>query len=116
VRFRFEELEIWQRARNLSSEVYALTVSFPRHEQFGLGSQMNRAANAVSLLIAEGAGLQTAALFQHRLGLATGEAFEVAAGSFLARDDGYITQAQHEALYESCNALARKLNAFRQTL
>ena len=84
--FRFEGLEIWQRAREFSAKVHDVTVKFPRHEMYGLTDQINRASDAVSLLIAEGSGLRTNALFSHRLGLAVGETFEVVSGSFLALD------------------------------
>ena len=114
--FRFEGLEIWQRAREFSAKVHEVTVRFPRHEMFGLADQINRASDAVSLLIAEGSGLQTNALFSHRLGLAVGETFEVVSGSFLALDRKYITLEKQAELYEWGDALARKINAFRNTL
>jgi four helix bundle protein len=78
--FRFEGLEIWHKAREFSARIYEVTAKFPQHELYGLASQMNRAANAVSLLIAEGSGLETNALFNHRLGLAVGEVFEAIYG------------------------------------
>ena len=76
----------------------------------------NRASDAVCLLITEGSGLQTNALFSHRLGLAVGKAFEVVSGSFLALDRKYINAAEQAQMYEWGNALARKINAFRNTL
>lgn len=114
--FRFEGLEIWQRAREFSEKVHNVTVKFPRHEMFGLTDQINRASDAVSLLIAEGSGLQTNALFSHRLGLAVGETFEGVSGSFLALDHKYITPEKQAEMYEWGDALARKINAFRKTL
>ncbi len=114
--FRFEGLEIWRLAREFSARIYEVTAKFPSHEKFGLADQMNRAANAVVLLIAEGSGLETDALFNHRLGLAVGEVFEVASGSFLALDRKYITAEKHAQVYEWADALARKINAFRNTL
>ncbi len=114
--FRFEGLEIWHRAREFSAKIHEITARFPRHEMYALADQMNRASDAVSLLIAEGAGLQTDALFSHRLGLAVGEVFEVVSGSFLALDRKYITPEQQAAIYEWGDALARKINAFRATL
>jgi four helix bundle protein len=114
--FRFESLEIWRAARALSSQVHEITATFPRHELFGLASQLNRAANAVSLLIAEGAGLQTGRLFDHRLGLAIGELFEVAAASFLALDRGFISAEEHARIYSRTHGLAKQINAFRDTL
>jgi len=93
-----------------------VTAKFPHHELYGLANQMNRASTAVALLIAEGAGLETSALFNHRLGLAVGETFEVVSGSFLALDRQYITSEQQADIYERADALARKINAFRNTL
>ena len=114
--FRFEGLEIWQRAREFSAKVHEVTVKFPRPEMFSLTDQINRASDAVSLLIAAGSGLQTNALFSHRLGLAVGETFEVVSGSFLALDRKYITPEKQSEMYEWGDALARKINAFRNTL
>ena len=114
--FRFEGLEIWKRAREFSAKIHEVTVHFPRHEVYGLTDQINRASDAVSLLIAEGSGLQTNALFSHRLGLAVGETFEVVSGSFLALDRKYITPEKQAEVYEWGDALARKINAFRNTL
>jgi len=114
--FRFEGLEIWHRAREFSSRIHEVTAKFPRQEMYGLSDQINRASDAVSLLIAEGSGLQTNALFSHRLGLAVGETFEVISGSFLALDRKYITCEKQAEIYEWGDALARKINAFRNTL
>lgn len=114
--FRFEGLEIWKRARQFSTDIHTVTAKFPQHELYGLSNQMNRAANAVVLLIAEGSGLDTAALFNHRLGLAVGETFETVAGSYLALDRKYIAADKQAEIYEWGDALARKINAFRHTL
>jgi hypothetical protein len=54
--FRFESLEIWQRARTYATSIYQATARFPRHEDYGLKSQLNRAVNSISLNIAEGSG------------------------------------------------------------
>jgi four helix bundle protein len=114
--FRFEGLEIWKRAREFSNQIYDVTANFPQPELYGLVSQMNRASNAVSLLIAEGSGLDTVPLFNHRLGLAVGETFETVAASYLALNRKYITPDQQAEIYEAGDALARKINAFRNTL
>lgn len=114
--FRFEGLEIWNLAREFSNQIDHVISTFPKHELYGLRSQMSRAANAVSLLIAEGAGLPTKALFNHRLSLAVGETFEVAAAGFLALDRAYVTKDIHAQIYESADELSRKISNFRHTL
>lgn len=57
--FRFESPDIWHMARAYAAKVYTLTTRFPRHEDYGLRSQMNRAVNFISLNIAEGAAKST---------------------------------------------------------
>jgi hypothetical protein len=55
----FMDLVVWQRAVELSTEVYRLTSSFPKSELFGLVSQMRRASVSVASNIAEGYGRST---------------------------------------------------------
>jgi four helix bundle protein len=52
--FKFEKLEVWRMAINIADEVHLLTRTFPKEEMFSLTSQMKRAADSVSLNIAEG--------------------------------------------------------------
>ena len=51
----YEKLRIWQAGQELVLEVYRLTKTFPRHELWGLTSQMRRAAVSIPANIAEGA-------------------------------------------------------------
>ncbi len=114
--FRFEGLEIWQLARAFADRVCTVTAQFPRKEDWALTSQMNRAAYSVVLNIAEGAGRDTPAEFNHFLGISVGSVFEVVAGLHLARDRCYIDEPTLAGLYEDADKLARKINAFRNTL
>ena len=52
--FKFEKLEIWKFAIELADDVHNVTRSFPKEEMFSFTSQMKRAADAISLNIAEG--------------------------------------------------------------
>jgi|SRR5581483_9269470 len=113
--FRFEGLEIWQKAREFSWQVNNVTATFPTKEKYALADQMNRAANAPALLIAEGSGLDTNALFNHRLGLAIGEICEVVSATLLALDRGYIGLDKKDEIYEWADELARKINSFRNS-
>lgn len=57
--FKFEKLEIWKLAIEFADEVHLLTRAFPKEEMFSLTSQFKRAADSVSLNIAEGSIGQT---------------------------------------------------------
>jgi four helix bundle protein len=50
----YKKLNVWQRSMDLATSVYHYTKSFPSHEQFGLTSQMRRAAVSIPSNIAEG--------------------------------------------------------------
>ena len=114
--FRFESLRIWHQARELSNEVAQLVANFPEHERYGLASQMSRAANSISLNIAEGAGRDSNRDFSRFLGIAIGSTFEVVSASYLALDRDYIKAESHKKIYENAEHLAASMNAFRKTL
>lgn len=114
--FRFEGLDIWQVAKGYSTRVYAVTAKFPRHEDYGLRSQMNRAVNSICLNIAEGSAKSSNKAFDYHLEIAVGSTFEAVAASCLAEERGYNSKQEHEALYESGHSLAKSINAFRKTL
>ena len=113
--FRFESLKIWHTARAYATQVYALTAKFPRHEDYGLRSQMDRAVNSISMNIAEGSA-KSQKSFAYYLETSVGSTFEVVGSSFLAMDSGYITKEEQLALYQEGERLAKSINAFRNTL
>ena len=92
--FRFESLDIWHIARAYAGRIYALTSRFPRHEDYGLRSQMNRAVNSINLNIAEGSGKSSNKAFDYHLEIAVGSGFEVVSAAFLAQDRGHITEKE----------------------
>lgn len=51
---KFTDLEVWQQARGLAKQTYNVVMTYPREEQFGMASQMKRAAVSVPSNIAEG--------------------------------------------------------------
>ena len=114
--FRFETLDIWHMAKDYAAKVYALTSKFPRHEDYGLKSQMNNAVNSISLNIAEGSARSSNKAFDYHLEISVGSTFEVVGGSFLARERGYISEQEQRVLYEDGERLAKAINAFRNTL
>ena len=114
--FRFESLDIWHMAREYAGKVYCATAKFPRHEDYGLRSQMNRAANSISLNVAEGSAKGSNKAFDYHLEVAIGSTFEVVAASFLASDNAYITIEEQNELYDEGQKLAKSINAFRNTL
>jgi four helix bundle protein len=114
--FRFEGLDIWQESRTFSQAIYETAISFPDYEKFGLGNQIMRAANSISLNIAEGAGRATKADFANFLSIASGSMFEVTSALFLASDRGYISKAVFETHYQQAEHLGKAISNFRKSL
>ena len=77
--FKFEKLIVWQKAVDLSDVVNQVTKQFPKDEVYILTSQIKRAADSVSLNIAEGSTGQSNPEFKRFLGIALRSAIEVAA-------------------------------------
>jgi four helix bundle protein len=114
--FRFESLKIWHMAREYALKVYKATAAFPRKEDYGSTSRLNRAANSISLNIAEGSAKKSDKHFDSYLDNALGSTFEVVSGCFRALDEKYIDQTTLDALYAKGEVLAKSINAFRKTL
>jgi four helix bundle protein len=73
----YKKLIVWQRAIDLVVLVYELTKKFPKSEQFGLVSQMRRAAVSIASNIAEGQKRSSDKDFVHFLHFACGSAAEL---------------------------------------
>jgi four helix bundle protein len=73
----YKNLEAWKKAMLLVSEVYALTASFPKQEQYGITSQAQRAAVSIPCNIAEGCGRQYKRDTRQFLHIARGSLYEL---------------------------------------
>jgi four helix bundle protein len=96
--------------------VYAVTAKLPRHEDYGLKSQLNRTVHSIALNIAEGTAKNSNNAFGYHLEVALGSTFEVIAGAVLAKDRQYVSELECNDLYENGQRLAKSINAFRNTL
>jgi four helix bundle protein len=81
----FRDLQVWQRAMQLTIAVYRLTREFPREEIYGLTSQIRRAAVSVPSNIAEGQDRLNPGEFKQFLGIARGSICELQTQLEIAR-------------------------------
>ena len=107
----YRELIAWQKARALVSEIYKGTESFPSKEQYGLTSQIRRAAVSVPSNIAEGQARHSQKEFKHFLSHARGSLAEVETQLILAQDLGFLSEAEGTRLLAVAAELGRILNA-----
>ena len=82
--FRFEDLQVWQKALDLGEQINQLTKTFPKDEVYVLTSQIKRAADSVVLKnIAEGSTGQNKAVFKVFLNYSLRSAIEVVSCLFV---------------------------------
>ena len=99
---KFEEIECWKKARELTREIYEITNKPAFSRDFGLKDQIRRAAVSVMSNIAEGYDRSGTAEFVHFLATAKGSAAEVRCQLYVAADQGYI----HKDHFVKLNSLA----------
>jgi len=87
-------LNAWKQAMELVVDVYALSALLPQNEQYGLVSQLRRAAVSVPANIAEGAARNGSKEFLHFLSIASGSLSELDTLIDLARQLRYIENTE----------------------
>ncbi|MFM8369680.1 MAG: four helix bundle protein [Chloroflexota bacterium] len=109
---RFEDIEAWKTARQLTNAVYALT-NFPAfNRDFGLRDQIRRAGISVMSNIAEGFESRTDVQFINFLGMARASAGEVRAQLYIAVDQSYITEEQFNETFSIAQTCSRQIANF----
>ena len=102
---RFEEIKAWQEARELAKLVYKVTRGIAIAKDYGLKDQIQRSAVSVGSNIAEGFARNGNKEFAKFLWIAKGSAAEVQSQFYTARDIGYVSDSDFDAVYskaESC--------------
>jgi len=107
----FRGLKVWEKAHQLTLDVYRATRSFPDEERFGLTSQMRRSAASIPSNIAEACGRGGDLEFGRFMRIAMGSASEVEYQFLLAHDLGLLTSESHDALLVQVTEVKRMLSA-----
>jgi four helix bundle protein len=101
------ELKIWQKAMDLTVNIYKVTSEFPKTELYGITSQIRRCAVSVPSNIAEGAGRNTDSEFNHFLGIANGSSFELMTQIELAKRLDLIDEKTSEKLLNEIDEIQK---------
>lgn len=96
---RFEEIEAWKTARELTKLIYALSNTRKFERDFGLKDQIRRASVSVMSNIAEGFESKTQPQFIKYLGYAKASAGEVRSQLYVARDLEYILSEEFDKTF-----------------
>ena len=110
--WRYEDLEVFKRAYDLSLEVHRISLDFPKVEQYGgLADQLRRSSKSVCALIAEGSGRQRSsnAEFKRYCVMAMGSVDEARLWCRYARDLGYVDDERFTRWHDDYQQIARML-------
>jgi four helix bundle protein len=108
----FEDLHIYQRARELASAVYKITRGNDFERDFGLVDQIRRAAVSILSNIAEGFERGSKTEFIQFLYIAKGSCGEVRAQLQIAQDQSYLQHDEYQRLYDLCKQINGMISNF----
>ncbi|MCC5790751.1 MAG: four helix bundle protein [Opitutales bacterium] len=109
---RFEDIESWQIARELTREIYSATKAGAFAKDYGLKDQITRASGSIMHNIAEGFDGGSNAEFVKFLRYAQRSATEVQSQLYVALDQSYITESQFKELYDQAAHARAKIGGF----
>ena len=112
----FKSLTVWQKAYQFGLDNYRLTRNFPRHEQFGLASQIRRAGISISANIAEGYERQYRKEYIQFLNIAKGSLGEIETYLMFSKDLGYMTETLYQEMEIKRQEIGKMLRGLIKSL
>ena len=106
----YKELEVWQRAIELVTDIYAVSRRFPPVERYGLAAQMQRAATSVPANIAEGWGRGSRKECLQFLKIARGSLMELETHIVVAERLDYISNPDVQRIVKNLESVGMMLN------
>jgi len=112
----FRDLRVWDRSHQLTLQIYAATTNFPKHELYGLTSQIRRCSASIGANIAEGCGKRGNNEFQRYLQIASGSASELDYHLLLSRDLRFLPEPEYRSLAKQLMEVRKMLTALLQKI
>lgn len=109
---QFEDLEVWQLAREICNDLEVLFNVTPLGKRYSLMNQMDRSSGSVMDNIAEGFGRGGNLEFRNFLGFSKGSCSELKSQLYRAKDKKLISPEQFENLAVKCDKENAKLGSF----
>ena len=101
---------------SLAEEVYRLSAQFPKHETYGLASQLQRSAVSLPSNIAEGHGRNSSKEFHRFLGIALGSLAELETQLILAQHLKYMTEEELMPSLSNGDEIGKMLKGLQKSL
>ena len=111
----YKDLVVWQKAIDLTIEIYSLTNLFPKEEMYGLVSQIRRSAVSIPSNIAKGQARKYHQQFSHFLSIAQGSLAELETQIIIAIKLGYIAGEQKD-LFDMMHSIGKMITRLKQNL
>ncbi|MCB1188127.1 four helix bundle protein [bacterium] len=112
----YRDLNVWQKSMDLIEEIYRITASFPRDEQFGITSQIRRSAVSVTANVAEGFGRGSRRDYARFVSIALGSARELEALLLVCVRIGTVTSQELSKCNSLIDEISRMLYSLRRRL
>ena len=115
--YKFEQLDVWQRALAYSDQIHEIADQLPKYERYNLRDQVTRAANSIALNIAEGSTGSSDAEQGRFLQVAIRSLLESVACLHLVKRRGYVDDLETlRTAYRESETLFAQLQAFRSSI
>lgn len=112
----YRDLMVWQKSMTLVTTIYQTTKSFPSSEQFGLISQIRRAAVSLPSNIAEGYGRNSLGDYTRFLQIAIGSLYEIQTQLEISYNLNYLPLSEFDTTFEQTREIERMLSSLIQKL
>jgi four helix bundle protein len=112
----YRDLQVWQKAHELTLELYTITRTFAVDEKYGLTSQMRRASVSIGANLAEGCGRSSEAEFARFVRVAMGSGAELFYELLVARDVALLRHADYTRLDGELSTVMRMLSSLLSKL
>jgi four helix bundle protein len=116
MKFKFENLIIWQKAMDYAERIFQLSGHFPKNEIYNLTSQIRRAADSVSLNISEGSIGQSNLEQRRFISIAIRSLAEVVTSLHKALRRNYISDKEFNESYEYAYNLMNMMVSFKNKI
>jgi four helix bundle protein len=112
----YRDLVVWQDGIQLAKEIYRLTVSFPKHELYGLVSQIRRCSVSIPSNIAEGHARSSTQEYLRFISIAMGSLAELETQVILSKELGYLGQENVTPILNQTDTLGKRLRSLTMSL
>ncbi|MBN2814094.1 MAG: four helix bundle protein [Bacteroidales bacterium] len=111
-----KDLQVWQKSIAFVTEVYQLTKNFPKDEQFGIISQIRRAAVSIPSNIAEGSARKTTNEYVHFLHIALCSSVELETQFIISTNLNYIDEPESTNMINDLQEIIRMITGLIKSL